>query len=100
MEQGSQIQQIIATLDAHRKDLERFSVKSLSVFGSAARGEMTDDSDIDILVEFNALVGFFEFLDLKDYLEQILERRVDLVTRDALKRQLRDAILREAARAF
>ncbi len=92
-------EEILATLTAHRAALERFGVKSVAVFGSAARGELGPQSDIDLLVEFNQPIGLFAFLDLKEYLEGLLKRRVDLTTPDALKPQLRDQILSEAVRA-
>jgi uncharacterized protein len=53
-------------------------------------------SDVDILVEFNRLVGLFEFVRLKMLLEELLNRKVDLVTPDALHPALRDRILSEA----
>jgi predicted nucleotidyltransferase len=86
----------LAVLAAHRKELERLGVTSLAVFGSVARDEARPDSDVDILVELRRPMGLFGFLDIKDYLEQILGRKVDLVTRGALKRQLRERILAEA----
>lgn len=62
----------------------RFKVKKLAVFGSYARNEQRSDSDVDILVEFNAPVGV-EFIDLGNYLERILNLRVDIVSRDGIK---------------
>ncbi len=76
----------------------RFHVRSLSVFGSAGRGTATVESDIDILVDFSRPPGLFEFLRLKQYLEDLLGKPVDLVTEGALKKQLREKILREAVR--
>ena len=76
----------------------RFHVRSLSVFGSAGRGTATVESDIDILVDFSKTPGIFEFLRLKQYLEDLLGKPVDLVTEGALKKQLREKILREAVR--
>ncbi|NIN00333.1 MAG: nucleotidyltransferase [candidate division Zixibacteria bacterium] len=73
---------------------ERFKVKEIGVFGSFARGEGLQDSDVDILVEFSEPIGW-EFIDLKDFLGEILGREVDLVTVKALKPQLRDKILKE-----
>ncbi len=64
-----------------------------------ARDEAEPASDVDILVEFGEPVGLFEFVALKNYLEGILGSPVDLVTEDALKRQLRDRILEEAVPA-
>ena len=71
-------------------------MKSLAVFGSVARGEATDRSDIDLLVEFNQPIGLFEFIRLKYYLETLIGSKVDLVTPDALHPALRDSILNEA----
>jgi hypothetical protein len=92
-------EEILALLAAHRAELDRYGVQSLAVFGSVARGEAGPESDVDVLVEFTGPTGFFEFMDLKDYLEALLGRPVDLVTRKALKRQLRDQILAEAVYA-
>jgi hypothetical protein len=92
--------QIIRILTQHRTALQRLGVRSLALFGSAARGEATTASDIDLLVEFSEPVGLFKFLDVKAYLEHILAGPIDLVTPDALKRQLRDAILAEAVNAL
>jgi uncharacterized protein len=78
---------------------ERFGVEYLGLFGSIARDEAGPESDIDILVEFKRVPGLFGFLDLKEYLEGVLGRPVDLVTVNALKKQLREQILREVVRA-
>ena len=86
-------------LAGHRRDLARFAVKSLAIFGSVARDEAAPGSDVDVLVEFAEPVGLFQFVRLKNHLEEILKNPVDLVTPDALKPQLRDAILKEAIRA-
>lgn len=63
---------------------DRFKVKKLAVFGSYARNEQRSDSDVDILVEFSAPVGV-EFIDFGNYLERILNLRVDIVSRDGIK---------------
>lgn len=75
-------------------------VASLRVFGSAGRDAMTDDSDVDILIEFDRPIGAFEFLDLQHELEEILGRPVDLVTTAAVKERMRPRIEREAVHAF
>jgi uncharacterized protein len=74
-------------------------VTSLRVFGSAGRDAMTDESDVDILVEFDRPVGAFEFLDLQDELARTLGRPVDLVTPAAIKERMRARIEREAVDA-
>ena len=66
------------------------------MFGSMVRGEGTPDSDVDLIVEFDRPVGIFHFLQVKQFLEEILGRNVDLVTPDALHPALRSRILEEA----
>jgi len=86
----------IKILKKNATELERLGVKSLALFGSTARNEATVSSDVDILVEFNRSVGLFEFVRLKILLEELLNRKVDLVTQDALHPALRERILNEA----
>jgi uncharacterized protein len=88
----------LGTLRAHRKELEARGVKSVAVFGSVARDEETEASDIDILVDFRstARIGLFEFIRLKDYLSELLGRRVDLATPEALHKKMKTQILQEA----
>ncbi|MEI6452376.1 MAG: nucleotidyltransferase family protein [Actinomycetes bacterium] len=92
---------VLAKLAQSRPDLDRFHVTSLSIFGSVARDEASADSDVDVLVEFEpqAVVGLFEFVRLQRYLTELLGRRVDLATPDALHKALRASILSEAIRA-
>lgn len=90
---------VLRILAEHRDELTNFGVGSIALFGSVARGEARAESDVDLLVEFNQPVGLFEFVDLKHYLEELLGCSVDLVTRDSLKRQVRDRILKEAITA-
>ncbi|WP_258083037.1 nucleotidyltransferase family protein [Thermococcus thermotolerans] len=83
-------------LHAHRKELsEKYGVKRIGVFGSYSRNEQRPDSDVDILVEFKQPVGLIEFIRLQKYLEELLGVRVDLVTKGALKRRIRERILKE-----
>lgn len=85
----------------NRERLKEFYVKSLAIFGSVARDEATDASDIDVLVEFEEgkSVGLFEFIRLMHFLQEILDCKVDLATPDALREEMRDEILREAIHA-
>ena len=78
---------------------EKFKVKSIGIFGSYVRGEQTKTSDIDMLVEFDAPVGFFKFIELEDYLSEKLGLKVDLVTPDALKPLIKPQIMQEAVYA-
>ncbi|MCD6384660.1 nucleotidyltransferase family protein [Candidatus Sumerlaeota bacterium] len=73
---------------------EKFKVKEIGIFGSYVRGEASEGSDVDILVEFYSPIGW-EFIDLKEFLEEILGNKVDLVTVRALKPRLKEKILKE-----
>lgn len=86
------------TLAAHKPELDRLGVKSLSIFGSVARGDEKDTSDLDVLVEFDGPSTLDAFMDLKDLLEHISGRRVDLVTQRALKPLVRAQIQSELVR--
>lgn len=74
---------------------DRYSVRSLLAFGSLARGELTEGSDVDLLVEFEGPATFDRFMDLKFYLEDALDRPVDLVTKKALRPALSTTVERE-----
>jgi predicted nucleotidyltransferase len=91
---------VTRTLLAHREVLQQFAVRELRLFGSTLRGEAGDASDIDLLVDYDpaARVGLFAFVRLQRRLSELLGRRVDLATPDALHPALREGILREAVR--
>jgi predicted nucleotidyltransferase len=76
----------------------RYHVRELSFFGSAARGEMRPDSDIDLLVDFlpDAEIDLVDYAGLMLDLSDLLERRVDLVSKNGLKPLIRASILQEA----
>jgi len=94
-------QQALQTLSENRGQLKRFSVKDIYFFGSVARDEAIDGSDVDILVEFRpgAKIGLFQFARLQRFLSELLECNVDLVTPDALHKDLKEDILKEAIHA-
>jgi predicted nucleotidyltransferase len=93
-------QEVKKILSSHKKELILRGVKALSLFGSIARNEATSKSDVDILIDFDSKKGLFFFLNLKKYLEELLQCEVDLVTPRALHPALKDRILREAKRVF
>ena len=76
----------------------RYQVKELSVFGSAARGEMRSDSDIDMLVDFlpDARISLLRHFAAERELSGLLRGKVDLVSKRALRRTLRDEVLSQA----
>jgi predicted nucleotidyltransferase len=83
-------------LKAQHGKLAAFNVRSLSVFGSVARGEAGPDSDIDILVEFNGPATFDQYMKLKLFLEDVLGTPVDLLTRKGIRPELAPYVEREA----
>ncbi|MEQ9483267.1 nucleotidyltransferase family protein [Coleofasciculus sp. F4-SAH-05] len=85
-----------ARLREYRQELRQYGVKSLAVFGSVAREEATQTSDVDLLVEFDGVVTFDRYMDLKFFLEDGLGRSVDLVSVKMLKPQIRETVLTEA----
>ncbi len=87
---------IIELLSEHRESLERFEVESLAIFGSVARGESEEGSDLDVLVEFKGKATFDSYMDLKLFLEELLGCEVDLVTRKALRPRMRPYVERDA----
>jgi uncharacterized protein len=83
-------------LAAHREELAgEHRVRSLSLFGSIARDEAGPGSDVDVLVEFGPRASLFTIASLQLYLEELLGRDVDVVSRGGIKRQLRERILGE-----
>jgi uncharacterized protein len=90
--------ELVERIERHRGELTSLHVRTLSVFGSVARGEAAASSDVDLLVEFDRPVGLFHFVTVKDRLEALLGLPVDLVTPRGLKAPLRERILAEARR--
>jgi predicted nucleotidyltransferase len=84
-------------LAAHRYELRKMGVVSLAVFGSVARNESTQKSDIDLLVDFDRNVGLFHLFEIQHRLEEIIGvPKVDLIQKGAIHPALRERILSEA----
>ncbi len=73
----------------------KYHIKQLGVFGSVVRDEQTEKSDVDILVEFDSPVGFFDFVRLENFLSEKLNKKVDLVSKKSLKPAIKEEILSE-----
>ncbi|MFN4931551.1 MAG: nucleotidyltransferase family protein [Bacteroidota bacterium] len=73
---------------------DKFHVSSIGYFGSYSTGQQNEKSDLDLLVEFSEPVGW-EFFTLERFLEQNMGIRVDLVTRNSLKEQIKESILKQ-----
>jgi len=88
-------EQIIEIREKILYALKQNDVKRASLFGSVVRGELTDESDIDILVEFKGRKSLLDLVGLKLELEEMLKRKVDILTYNSLHPLLKDRILRE-----
>lgn len=75
---------------------KRFKAQEIQLFGSNVRGERKEGSDIDVLVEFEEGADLFDLVGLATFLEEELQRKVDVIPKQALREELRDSILREA----
>lgn len=74
---------------------EKYNVKRLGIFGSVVRDEQKKGGDVDMLVEFVSPIGYFDFIRLEIFLAETLNQKVDLVSQKALKRIIKDDILKE-----
>lgn len=91
----------IARLREHEAELRQLGVRRLYLFGSTARDEARDDSDIDLFFDYErGAFGLFELMDVKERASSILGRRADIMTRDSLHRILRKSIEAEAVPVF
>ena len=89
-----------ALIISRQSELSQLGTRHLAIFGSTVRDDMREDSDIDVLVDFDAKKGLFAFANVKFYLEEILQRPVDLVSKQALHPALKKRILGEAKEIF
>jgi predicted nucleotidyltransferase len=86
---------ILEKLKELKPDLQAdYFVSKIGLFGSFSKNTFTDDSDIDILIEFDKPIGW-RFFTLEIFLEKTFGRKIDLVTKDALKEQIKDQILKQ-----
>ena len=93
--------QAIARLKEHEAELRQLGIEHLYLFGSTARGEAREDSDVDLFFDYQrGKLGVFELMDVKEYAARILGRKTDIMTRDSLHKTLRQAIEATAVRVF
>jgi hypothetical protein len=91
----------IATLKAHEAELKRLGVEHLYLFGSTARGEAREDSDVDLFFDHpEGSLGLFELMDVKEAAARILGRKADIMTRRSLHPVLRTKIENSAQQVF
>ncbi len=89
-------EEILRILKKLKEDIKiKYKVKSIGIFGSYINNEQTDDSDIDFLVEFEENADLFHYVGLTLFLEEQFNKKVDVVSKPALKEELRKSILQE-----
>lgn len=92
------LKEIKHTLAHHKEELrKKYKVKEMGIFGSYVRAGQRKRSDVDILVEFEEPVGLFQFIELEEYLKELLGIKVDLVTKEALKPRIGEHVLKEVS---
>jgi len=74
---------------------EQYQVTELGIFGSYARGEQTETSDVDVLIDYDQAPTLFKLVELRDYLAEVIEMKVDVVTKNGLKPTIRERVLLE-----
>lgn len=92
------VHEILDKLEENRETIRGLSVRRLGIFGSYARGEQSEASDMDFLVEFERAT-FDNYFDLKFFLEKLFDCKVDLVFKDTIKPRIRNTILEETVYA-
>jgi hypothetical protein len=91
----------IAKLKQHEAELRQLGVERLYLFGSTARGEAREDSDVDLFFDYEkGKLGLFELMDVKEETSRILGRKADIMTRDGLHKVLRSRIEASALQVF
>ena len=91
----------IRKLREHEAELRRLGVQHLYLFGSTARGEAGEDSDVDLFFDYEkGKLGLFELMDVKEQTSRILGRKADIMTRDSLHKVLRARIEASALQVF
>ncbi|KYC49498.1 MAG: Nucleotidyltransferase domain protein [Candidatus Methanofastidiosum methylothiophilum] len=91
------LEEIERLIEEHKKEIkEKYYVREIGIFGSYIRGDANPESDLDILVKFDKTPGLFDFLDLEEYLTDLLGIKVDLVMKNSLKPYIGKIILNEA----
>jgi len=92
------IRDIKRILAKHKKELkERYGVKEIAIFGSFVRGEAKEDSDLDILVEFDEVPDLLKFIELEEYIESLLGIKVDLVRKSVIRKEIKDKVMKNIA---
>lgn len=91
----------IARLREHEAELKRLGVQHLYLFGSTARNDASEDSDVDLFFDYEeGKLGLFQLMEVKEVAARILSRKTDIMTRDSIHRHLRERIEASAVPVF
>ncbi|MBN1324573.1 MAG: nucleotidyltransferase family protein [Methanotrichaceae archaeon] len=91
------LEDLILTLRCHMPEIaSRYDVMSMEIFGSYVRGEQDEESDLDVLVEYEKVPGLFKYIELENHLEELLGINVYLVMKRSLLPQIEKRVLAEA----
>lgn len=88
-------EEFLKILKSLHSELKKFKVREIGIFGSVVRGEQKQGSDIDVLVDFADDADLFDLVGLGLFLEEKLGQKVDVVPKRALRKEIRDAVLKE-----
>lgn len=88
--------QILKIIRNNQEAIRDFGVSEIGLFGSFARDEQKEDSDIDLIVKFkHGKKSYMKFIDLSEYLEKLFNRKVDLLTEKSINRHMKSKIINE-----
>ncbi|GER93791.1 nucleotidyltransferase [hot springs metagenome] len=91
------LEEVIEVLQKYKEEIsQKYKVKEIGVFGSFVRGEQKRGSDVDMLVEYYELPDLLELIDLELYLSRLLKKKVDLIEKSGIRKELKEKILNEA----
>lgn len=96
----SQEELISQVREAVKTDPNKDYIHSLYLFGSFLHGDATDKSDVDLIVDLKKSLGYFRLMEIQNHLEDVLEKPVDLTTKDGLSKYIRDDVLKEAKKIY
>jgi hypothetical protein len=92
----NEMEKIIELIRKNKDSLKNtYNIEKIGIFGSFAKDNQNDSSDIDILVEFSEPIGYFKFIELEQFLEKVLGKKVDLATKNSLKLSIKKEVLKD-----
>ena len=94
------LRKALKILKLHEAELRRMGITSLTIFGSTARGESRDDSDVDLFFEHEGSMGLFRYMEIKERTSEILSCKADIMAREGIRDHARATAEADAVRVF